>query len=81
MLRLSTTSRLNPEEVIKRAVKFFGPAGYGLEVREETGNGAAFDGGGGGVEVTASTEGKKTSVELTSREWDYQIKEFVRKVR
>jgi len=81
MLRLSTTSKLNPEEVIKRAVKFFGPEGYGLEVREETASGATFEGSGGGVEVTASTEGKKTTVELTSREWDYQVKEFIGKVR
>ena len=81
MLRLSTNSRLNPEEVIKRAVKFFGPEGYGLEVREETASGAAFEGGGGSVEVTASTEGEKTTVELTSREWDYQVKEFIGKVR
>lgn len=81
MLRLSTTSKLSPEEVIKRAVKFFGPAGYGLEVREETGNAVALEGGGGGVEVTAFAEGKKTNVELSSREWDYQAKEFLRKVR
>jgi hypothetical protein len=81
MLRLSIKSKLSPEEVIKRAVKFFGPAGYGLTVREETGNGVALEGGGGGVEVTAFAEGKKTNVELSSREWDYQAKEFIRKVR
>jgi len=81
MLRLSTTSRLSQEEVIKRAVKFFGPEGYGLEVKEETAEGAAFEGGGGGVEITDCTEGKKTTVELTSREWDYQVREFVQKVK
>jgi len=81
MLRLSTTSRLSQEEVIKRAVKFFGPEGYGLEVKEETAEGAAFEGGGGDVEITDCTEGKKTTVELTSREWDYQVREFVQKVK
>ena len=81
MLRLSTDSKLSPEEVIKRAVKFFGPEGYGLEVREETADGAAFEGGGGGVGVSTSIEGKKTTVELTSREWDYQVKEFIEKIR
>jgi hypothetical protein len=80
MLRLSTTSKLSPEEVIKRAVKFFGPGGYKLEVREQGDCCASFEGGGGGVEVTAAAEGKKTTVELTSREWDYQVRQFMEKV-
>jgi len=81
MLRLSTTSKLSPAEAIKRAVKFFGPGGYGLEVRETSDDGASFEGGGGGVVVNARAEGKKTSVELTSREWDYQVKEFLRQIK
>jgi len=31
MLKLSATSKLTPEEVIKRAVKFFSPDDYGLK--------------------------------------------------
>lgn len=46
---------------------------------------AEFDliiiGCGGGVNVAACTEEKGTSVELESREWDYQVKEFIRKIR
>ena len=34
MLNIETTTKLSPEETIKRAVKFFGPKGYGLEVVE-----------------------------------------------
>ena len=34
----------------------------------------------GRVNVTACTEEKRTSVELESREWDYQVKEFIRKI-
>ncbi len=79
MLRIATTTKLSPEEAIKRAVEFFG-SGYGLEVKEQAPNCAYFEGGGGGVNVTACTEEKGTSVELESREWDYQAEEFIRKI-
>ena len=81
MLKMATKTKLSSEEAIKRAVKFFGPSGYGLEVKEQSPDCAYFEGGGGGVEVTACTEEKGTSVELISREWDYQVKEFIRKIR
>ena len=80
MLKIATTTKLSPEEAIKRAVEFFGPGGYGLEVKEQQPNCASFEGGGGGVDVTACVEEKRTSVELVSREWDYQVKEFIRKI-
>jgi hypothetical protein len=76
MLRLSVKTKLSPEEAIKRAVKFFGPEGLNLEVKDECATSATFEGGGGGVEVSACTEDKKTSVELVSREWDYQVRKF-----
>lgn len=81
MLNLATKTKLSPEEVIKRAVEFFGPGGYGLEVKEQSADCAYFVGGGGGVDVTACAEEKETSVELASREWDYQIREFINKIR
>ncbi len=80
MLKIVTKTKLSPEEAIKRAVEFFGPGGYGLEVKNQTPDCVSFEGGGGGVEVTACTEEKRTSVELFSREWDYQIKEFIAKI-
>ena len=81
MLNLSTSTKLDRDEVIKRAVAFFGPTGYGLEVTEEATGCASFKGGGGGVEVIANFEGEKTTVDLTSREWDYQVKEFLDKIK
>ena len=80
MLKMATTTKLSPEEAIKEAVKFFGPEGYGLEVKEEAPTCATFEGGGGSVVVTACTEEKGTSVELESREWDYQVKQFAGKL-
>ncbi len=81
MLKIATKTKLSPEEAIKRAVAFFGPGGYGLEVKNQTSDCTYLEGGGGGVNVTACTEEKGTSVELESREWDYQVKEFISKIR
>ena len=81
MLEIAARRKLSPEETIKRAVEFFGPSGYGLEVKEQSPNCTYFEGGGGGVEVTVCAEGKATSVEFVSREWDYQVREFIQKIR
>jgi hypothetical protein len=81
MMKISTKSKLSSEEVIKRAVKFFGPAGYGLKVEEEGNCCANFEGGGGGVRVTVTEEKKGSTVDLESREWDYQARAFLEKVR
>ena len=80
MLKLEVKTKLSPEEAIRRAVEFFGPGGYGLEVREQGNCCAYFEGGGGGISVTASAEGKGALVDLESREWDYQVQEFSRKI-
>jgi hypothetical protein len=80
MIRMAAKSKLKPDELIKRAVKFFGPGGYGLEVTDKSTSYVCLEGGGGGVEVIASAEGKGASVELVSREWDYQAKEFLSKL-
>jgi len=80
MLKIATKTKLSPEEAVKRAVEFFGPDGYGLEIKNQSPDCAYFEGGGGGVEVIACAEEKRTSVVLESREWDYQVKEFIRKI-
>ncbi len=80
MVKIETKTKLSPEEAIKRAVEFFGPGGLGLEVKSQEEGCAYFEGGGGGVQVTACIEGKETSVEMESREWDYQVKQFVGKI-
>jgi hypothetical protein len=80
MLKMSAKTKLEPSEVVRRAVAFFGPGGYGLEVKDGAAGYVCFEGGGGGVEVIASAEGKRASVELVSREWDYQVKEFLGKI-
>lgn len=81
MLRIEIKSKLSPKEAVERAVKFFGPGGYGLKVRESSEDGAAFEGGGGGVVVNATPDKKGATVEIESHEWDYQAKEFIRQIR
>ncbi len=80
MLRISAITKLSPEEAVKSAIKFFGPEGYKLEVKEESTTYASFEGVGGGVEVSAHTDDGKTSVEVTTREWDYQVRQFLRTI-
>lgn len=80
MLRMETKTKMSEAEVIKQAVEFFGPGGYGLEVKEHTDCLVTFEGGGGGVSVATCVEEDKTAVEITSREWDYQAQEFSRKI-
>jgi hypothetical protein len=81
MLKLNVSTKLKPEEVVKKALGFFGPGGYGLNVNEQSETCAYFEGGGGGVELTTCTDKKGTSVDLETREWDYQVKEFARMIK
>ncbi len=80
MLRISGTTKLTPQDAVKKAVVFFGPGGYGLKVTAQTDACASFEGGGGGVSVTVHQEGKKTAIDLETREWEYQVKEFLQKI-
>jgi hypothetical protein len=81
MMKLSTKSKHSPEEVIRRAIKYFGPDGYGLKVNDEGNCCVNFEGGGGSVRVSAVPEKKGSTVDLESREWDYQVEEFIRKIK
>jgi hypothetical protein len=80
MLKISKESKLKPKEVIVRAVAFFGPKGYGLELKEEDKCNAYLEGGGGSVRVSAATTKKGSSVDIESVEWDYQAKQFLDKI-
>jgi hypothetical protein len=82
MLKLAKKSKLSPEETIKRAVAFFGPGGLGMKITEQTPTCAYFRGiGESYVNVTTCVEEKGTSVEVESREWDKEAKEFMAKIR
>lgn len=80
MIHLEGTSNLPPEEVLARAKKYFGRGGQGLELTEEGAACLTFTGGGGYVTASVCPEGKATKVDLASREWEHQVKEFLSKI-
>jgi hypothetical protein len=80
MLKISTKSKHNPEEVLERAKKYFG-TGFGLTLTDQGENWLSFEGGGGRVNVMVAPEKKGSTVDVESVEWDFQSKEFLQKVR
>lgn len=80
MARYGKESKLSPTKVLEKAIEFFGPGGVGLEVKEQDEGCARFEGGGGHVFVRVCKGEKGTEVELETREWDYQVKQFMRKI-
>jgi hypothetical protein len=81
MLRITTKTKLTTGDVIANAVKFFGPEGYKLKITNQTETSANFEGSGGFVEISACDDKGKTTVDFTANEWDYQVKEFIHKLR
>ncbi|MFC2051430.1 hypothetical protein ACFLT4_01695 [Chloroflexota bacterium] len=81
MLKLNVRTKRKPDEVVKKALEFFGPGGYGLKVTEQNDTCAYFEGGGGEIAVTSCTDDKGTSVDMETREWEYQVKEFASKIK
>jgi hypothetical protein len=77
MISLSKNSKLKPEDVIKKAVSFWGPKGQGLTVQEQDACSVAFEGGGGGVNVSAAAAAKGSTVDVEAREWESQAKDFM----
>jgi hypothetical protein len=80
MARYGVETKLSPVQAIERAVDYFGAEGLGLEVSEQSECCATFVGGGGHVQITATGQAPKTSIELVTREWDYDVKQFMRKI-
>lgn len=82
MIRMEAESKLSPEEVLEKALSFFGPGGWGLEVTESGDCCARFQGGGGHVFVQASARRSQsgTLVEIQGREWERQIRGFLAQI-
>ncbi len=79
MARYGKKTSLKPSHVIEKAVKFFGEGGLGLKIVEKTQEIVCFEGVGGHVTITTRTNGE-TDVDLETKEWDYQVKEFMGKI-
>jgi len=80
MARYGTESKLSPAKVTEKAIQFFGPDGVGLEVKDQGENCVLFEGGGGHVFFQACEKGGGSELDLETREWDYQVKQFMRNI-
>jgi uncharacterized protein (AIM24 family) len=75
-VRYATETTLSTSQVLDRASEYFGEGGLGLVETSRDDCCISLEGGGGHVTVTV-TEGDKTSVDVETSEWDYQVKKFM----
>lgn len=81
MARYSRETRRSPEQVLERALTFFGPGGLGLTVEEQGDCCLRLSGGGGHVLVQIGQEKSgRTLVILETREWDNQVMRFLERL-
>lgn len=66
-------------DVIEKAKSFFGPNDLGLTIASEDECCLTFEGGGGHVTISLTEEAgsSETTVEVETREWDFQAKKFI----
>jgi hypothetical protein len=80
MLNVAKESKHSSEEVMRKAIEFFGPNGLQLEIKEYTDKHLRFEGGGGFVEIQLRFSNQTLEAELLTQEWEYQVKEFLSKI-
>ena len=80
MIHYGKVSKLNPQEIVQKAIVFFGPGGWDLEVKLMGEGEARFEGGGGYVLVQANKKGRGSQIDLIAVEWEYPAKQFLSKV-
>ncbi len=79
MLRLTVTTKHTPTEIMRRARSFFGEGGLGLAPSDGAA-GISFTGAGGFVTIALADENGKTVVDLSTREFDEQVRRFARQI-
>jgi hypothetical protein len=80
MLTIEAHTKLTPNQTIEKAAQFFA-GGYGLTIKGKTDNEILLEGGGGGVDVSACDDEKGSTVQVVSREWDNQAKDFLMSIK
>ena len=80
MIRITKQTRLKSPDVIVRASEYFGEGGEGLEEKEPNPCCISFEGAGGYVAVSVVEEDKHRTVDIESREFEYQVKRFLETV-
>lgn len=78
MINMGKKSKLKPDEVISKALAYFGPNGVGLDVKANNENSARFEAMGGFVYIEAANgDRKETDVSIMGREFEFQIRQFL----
>jgi len=77
MIHISKKSRLNPDEILAKACRYFGKGGEGLDETERGPCCISFSGVGGYVTVAVSERNDLREVDLETREFEYQAKRFL----
>lgn len=75
MIRISKKTKLTPEAIMEKAVQYFSKE-VGLKLTDLSACCAYFEGAGGYVKVSLAVN-DSTDVEVESRDWEYQAKEFL----
>jgi hypothetical protein len=74
-LRLSTTTKLTPEQAVERAAAYFADD-LGLQTAWRSPLSARFEGGGGHVQFSAAPTPGGAELELETMEWEIQVRKF-----
>ena len=77
MLRIATETKLTPQQVVGKAISFFGSDGLKLNITSQTETEISFESGEGFVTIVAGVNKRKTTVEFTTREWESQVEQFI----
>ena len=77
---VSKRTRLTPAEIMKKAEEYF-DGRFGLKkTASDTSCCAEFVGSLGFVTVQVSASGNLNEVVLTTREWEYQVQDFLKRI-
>ncbi|HEY3419208.1 MAG TPA: hypothetical protein VGK23_01490 [Methanomassiliicoccales archaeon] len=76
-MRYGASSKLPPERLIAKAKAYF--LKLGMTVVSEDTDSICLEGGGGSVTVTACGE-NQSEVDITTTEWDNQVKMFIQMI-
>lgn len=79
MSHYSAEATVGSEEVLRKALVYFGPGGLGLALNQPGPCCLEFRGGGGHA-IVVRVEGTSTAVELDTQEWDLQVRKFMRRI-
>jgi hypothetical protein len=77
MIRISKNSKLSTDAILAKASRYFGQGGEGLDQTESGPCCISFSGAGGYVTVTVSEEANLREVDVESREFEHQVKQFL----